>query len=119
MTLHRMFILHLPFGVDMLISLTELIVLAALLALFTVLIIKSVFIGVKGGREGLEGQTASVTDDFLDGTGRVMCMGELWRAKTAGMGGASLQKGERVRVVDSDGMTLIVERVTTDQIERQ
>ncbi len=56
------------------------------------------------GKEELLGATGEAWEDFK-GEGRVWIHSELWRARTT----RPVKKGERVRVVGMEGLTLIVE----------
>jgi membrane-bound serine protease (ClpP class) len=58
----------------------------------------------KGGQEELVGSEARVLEDF-DGSGHVRLMGERWNARST----SPLVKGQRVRVVSIDGLTVEVE----------
>lgn len=61
---------------------------------------------VRTGRRGMIGQQASVVS-WRGDRGRVRCHDEIWWAVTSGAG--ELNAGERVRVVDVHGLTLLVE----------
>lgn len=61
---------------------------------------------VRTGRRGMIGQQASVVS-WRGDRGRVRCHDEIWWAVASGAG--ELNAGERVRVVDVDGLTLLVE----------
>jgi membrane-bound serine protease (ClpP class) len=55
------------------------------------------------GHEGMVGGSAEALEDFTE-TGAVWAFGERWKARTD----TPVSKGETVRVVDVDGLTLIV-----------
>lgn len=55
------------------------------------------------GPQGMIGGTAEVLEDFSE-TGYVWAFGERWRARTL----TPVKKGDRVRIVDLEGLTLIV-----------
>ncbi len=60
------------------------------------------------GREGLIGETGTAESDFeKDGSGNVLVMGELWKAKSR----EDLKKGDRVRVILVENMVLEVEKI--------
>jgi len=61
----------------------------------------------EAGKEELVGEIGKVVED-LDPEGIVKLRGELWRAET---NGENIPVGERVRVVEVRGLTLIVEKV--------
>jgi len=57
-----------------------------------------------------------VTSERLAPTGYVQIRGELWRAEVTN-GGSSIEKGERIRVMEIEGLTLLVQaedKETTD-----
>ena len=56
------------------------------------------------GRENFPGKLAVVSDDFVDGTGRVQLDGALWQAKAE----QKLKQGDHVTVVKIKGLTLTV-----------
>ena len=60
---------------------------------------------VSTGAEGLVGKGGEVVEPFSEGSGRVRVHGEIWAARNQGR----LTRGERVRVVKVDGLTLEVE----------
>ena len=61
------------------------------------------------GPEALLGETG-VAQDALDGPGAgwILVRGELWRARVR-PGASPVAKGERVRVVETDGTILVIE----------
>ncbi|MCI0510249.1 nodulation efficiency protein NfeD [Chromohalobacter marismortui] len=62
----------------------------------------------QGGQEEMIGQEATVLADF-QGQGKVMVHGERWQARCA----APVARGQRVRIVSNEGLTLVVEPMTT------
>ena len=63
---------------------------------------------VSTGQQGMIGLEAVAVSDFdAEGTGQVMCHGEIWRAKSEG---STFLKGDAGTVKETDGMTLIVVR---------
>ena len=62
----------------------------------------------EAGREELVGQVGKVVEE-LDPEGVVKLHGELWKAESRD--GSRIQVGDRIRVVEVRGLTLIVERV--------
>lgn len=60
------------------------------------------------GLEGLVG-TEVVTVDELDPEGMVSCQGEYWKATSAN--GERIEKGQRVRVLKVEGLSLLVEKI--------
>ena len=58
------------------------------------------------GPEALIGEVGEAVED-LDPEGMVLVEGELWRARARG---GRVRRGEKVRVVEVDGLTLVVER---------
>ncbi|WP_280568001.1 nodulation protein NfeD [Chromohalobacter sp. 296-RDG] len=70
------------------------------------------FVGMRqrrpqGGQEEMIGQEATVLGDFQE-QGKVMVHGERWQARCA----SPVARGQRVRVVSSEGLTLVVEPMT-------
>ncbi len=65
------------------------------------------------GREELIGRTAETTSAFKN-EGRVRVRGEDWQARTR----QPVQRGQRVRIVDIDGLTLIIEPETEAHMEK-
>jgi membrane-bound serine protease (ClpP class) len=59
---------------------------------------------VTTGAEGLIGQAAEVIEPCAP-RGRVRIRGEIWNARCS----VAAERGERVRVVEVDGLTLVVE----------
>jgi membrane-bound serine protease (ClpP class) len=55
------------------------------------------------GHEGMVGAIAVALEDFTE-NGAVWAFGERWKARTE----TPVRKGDKVRVVDVDGLTLIV-----------
>ena len=62
------------------------------------------------------GTHGSVRRDLVPG-GTVYASGEEWTARTTD--GSSLDRGAPVRVVGHDGLTLIVERLRTDEMTQR
>ncbi|MDV6317796.1 nodulation protein NfeD [Chromohalobacter sp. HP20-39] len=70
------------------------------------------FVGLRerrpqGGQEEMVGQEATVLADF-QGQGKVMVHGERWHARCA----SPVARGQRVRIVSNEGLTLVVEPIT-------
>ena len=111
----RVYIFKLPFDYTLSLSTTELIVWGSVLLVVLVLIVKSFFIEVGGGREGLVGQSASAIDDFSEKDefyeGNVMCMGEIWTAKA----NIPIKKGDRSIVFKSEGLILFLRSEVTNE----
>ncbi|MCK0767417.1 NfeD family protein [Chromohalobacter canadensis] len=61
----------------------------------------------QGGQEEMIGQEATVLADF-QGQGKVMVHGERWQARCA----SPVARGQRVRIVSNEGLTLVVEPMT-------
>jgi Membrane-bound serine protease (ClpP class) len=81
-----------------------------------------VFIAYKGlkaqlqksfvGLESLIGELGEVIDDFENGKGKVFIAGEIWDAETeTNLPGEEIKKGDKVKVISTKGMRLIVEKV--------
>jgi membrane-bound serine protease (ClpP class) len=81
-----------------------------------------VFIAYKGlkaqlqksfvGLESLIGELGEVIDDFKDGKGKVFIAGEIWDAETeTNLPEEEIKKGDKVKVISTKGMKLIVEKV--------
>jgi len=102
----RVYIFELPFDYTLYITSTELLFWGALLVIVFTLIIKSFFIKVQGGREGLVGQKAVALSDFTRAddkfAGQVQCMGEIWAAKSC----FPMKKGNCSTVSQSEGLIL-------------
>lgn len=56
------------------------------------------------GLEAYPGKRAIVSDDFIDGTGRVQLEGALWKAKAS----EQLKQGDQVTIINVEGLTLTV-----------
>jgi membrane-bound serine protease (ClpP class) len=56
------------------------------------------------GLEAYPGKLAIVSDDFIDGTGRVQLEGALWKAKAS----EQLKQGDQVTIINVEGLTLTV-----------
>jgi membrane-bound serine protease (ClpP class) len=61
---------------------------------------------VRTGAEGMVGKRGEVIEAFDGGSGRVRVYGESWSARSSG---GRLSRGERIRIVAVDGLTLEVE----------
>jgi membrane-bound serine protease (ClpP class) len=81
-----------------------------------------VFIAYKGlkaqlqksfvGLESLIGELGEVIDDFENGKGKVFIAGEIWDAETeTNLPEEEIKKGDKVKVISTKGMKLIVEKV--------
>ena len=88
------------------------IVMAILLGLFFLFgaatVVKAHRKKPEAGREELVGEVGKVVED-LDPEGVVKLHGELWKAESKD--GKSIPVGEKIRVVEVKGLTLIVERI--------
>ena len=62
------------------------------------------------GREALIGRTGIAYTD-IDLYGLIRIDNELWKAETS----IPVKKGEKVRITDMNGLSLLVESVTTDE----
>jgi membrane protein implicated in regulation of membrane protease activity len=104
----RIFIFELPFNYTLYLSSTELLFWGLILCIVFVLIIKSFFMKVQGGREGLVGKSVVALDDFSrvgeNYEGQVFCVGEIWSAKAD----IPIQKGYRSTVSSSEGLKLFI-----------
>ncbi|MBD3169596.1 MAG: nodulation protein NfeD [candidate division Zixibacteria bacterium] len=93
------------------VSLSVIIVVVAATAAFFIFAvgfaIKAQKKQVTTGTEGLIGQKAKVYNDFSDGKGQVLLHGERWRAES----GQELKKGDNVKVVSIDNLTVKVEKI--------
>ena len=78
----------------------------ALIVLTVGLLVKIRRRRVTTGLETYPGKTALVSDDFIDGEGRVQMNGALWKAKTEKE--HDVKQGEHVIIVDVKGLTLTV-----------
>ncbi len=58
------------------------------------------------GVEGITNEAGAVSDDFVEGKGRIFIEGEYWDAVCA----EPLKKGDRVRVLEVKGLTVRVEK---------
>jgi membrane-bound serine protease (ClpP class) len=68
---------------------------------------KTNLLKIKTGKEALIGSVGLAVND-LKPNGEIRVMGEFWRAKVKGMW---INKGEKVEVVDMEGMSLVVKPV--------
>ena len=83
---------------------------SALLIILTIsLLIRIRRKGVTTGTETYSGKVALVTDDFIQGNGRVLLNGSLWSACCNE--GPQFKRGDKVTVTHIDGLTLTVERL--------
>jgi membrane-bound serine protease (ClpP class) len=89
---------------------------AGLLLLVLTMLMRSRRRAVVTGGAALIGATANVTE-WADGAGRVRLGGELWHARGASNQAAALRPGERVKVLDRDGLVLLVERIADQQLK--
>ncbi|MEK6771948.1 MAG: nodulation protein NfeD [Pseudomonadota bacterium] len=64
---------------------------------------------VVSGEEQMIGLTGEALEDFAQGAGRVRAHSEDWQARAA----APIRRGQRIKVVSRDGLTLVVEPYTT------
>ena len=65
--------------------------------------------GARTGRSGLIGEIG-IVKQTIDPEGKVFVHGELWKARSA----SALETGQTVRVVEIEGLTMIVEAVPSD-----
>jgi membrane-bound serine protease (ClpP class) len=59
------------------------------------------------GKEGMEGEEGIAIDNFISGEGYIKVHGEIWRASSVD----EIKKGEKVKVLKVDGLTLEVIKV--------
>jgi membrane-bound ClpP family serine protease len=89
-------------------SVAELFFWGTVLLIILVLTIKSFFVRVQCGREGLVGKKTSALADFSKKgkvyEGQVLCMGEIWAAKAD----FPVSKGENFFVYHSEGLVLFL-----------
>jgi membrane-bound ClpP family serine protease len=93
----------------------ELFFWGVVLLVVSILIIKSFFIRVQGGREGLVGKKASALAEFVRNgevyEGKVICIGEIWSAKAD----FPVNKGENLVVSNSKGLVLFLNSKSEDE----
>ncbi|MCL2147160.1 MAG: hypothetical protein FWH52_05065 [Synergistaceae bacterium] len=116
----RVFVLKLPFDYTMYLSSMELYILSAVLLLIILfLTIKSFFLKVQGGREGVAGQKTKALGDFSKNgevyEGQVFCMGEIWNAKAD----YPIMKGDSSIVSYSEALVLYIYKRNTEQIQEK
>jgi len=115
--MNRIFTFELPFDYAFYLTPKELFFWGALLLVVIVLIVKSFFIKVQGGREGLANQKVVVLSDFSMKNekyeGQVLCMGEIWNGRSD----FPLKKGDRSVVSYSKGLMLFLSAAKTDEEE--
>jgi len=106
----RLFILELPYNYTIYLSQRELIFWILVTCVIFALIIKSFFVKVQGGREGLIGQNVAALNDFSREDdiyiGQVLCMGEIWTAKAD----FPIKKGTRLFVSSSEKLVLFLSK---------
>ncbi len=96
------------YRVDIGILVPSLVLTLAIVGLLTARTIALRRLPATTGAAGMVGETARVVEPFAGGSGRVHLYGEYWDA----LGPSDLQPGDRVRVVQMEGLTLRVERRT-------
>ena len=116
----RVFVLELPYNNILFFSQRELMFWGIVLCVIIVLIIKSFFVKVQGGREGIIGQNTVALNDFSRNgdiyKGQVLCMGEIWTAKAD----FPIMKGSRSKVSGSEKLVLSLRKydsVNNDDID--
>ncbi|RMG61660.1 MAG: nodulation protein NfeD [Calditrichaeota bacterium] len=67
------------------------------------------------GREGLVGLVGEALETFQKGRGQVLVEGEIWQAYSDN----SVRKGDKIRVVAMEGLTLKIERVNGSHTEKK
>ncbi len=78
-----------------------------LICIFVPLILKSRYRKAMGGQEGLIGKKGAAQSDFgMERQGKIYVHGELWNA----LSDEKIKKGEKVIVVEIDGLTLKVKK---------
>jgi membrane-bound serine protease (ClpP class) len=105
------------YGLSVSVIIASTVFSAGLLLLVLTLLVRSRQRAVVTGGAALIGASASVTE-WAEGAGRVRLGGELWHARAASSRAAALRPGERVKVLDRDGLVLLVERVA-DQLPKE
>jgi membrane-bound ClpP family serine protease len=90
------------------------IVILILAAFFYYLMIKSMRAKVQTGLEKMIGGEARVLEN-IDPEGKVSFKGEIWTAKTRGK---RFDEGSRVRILDAEGLVLIVGAPDDDENQR-
>lgn len=59
------------------------------------------------GREALAGLTGTAAENFKNGEGRVLVLGEIWQGESAD----KIREGDSVRVVKKEGYKVVVEKI--------
>jgi len=90
------------------------IVILILAAFFYYLMIKSMRAKVQTGLEKMIGGEARVLEN-IDPEGKVSFKGEIWTTKTRGK---RFDEGSRVRILDAEGLVLIVGAPDDDENQR-
>ena len=91
--------------------LPSLLVIAIIVIWVLYLVTKVQLKSTKLGMEGLVGMIGEVIE-WEENKGKIKIRGEIWKAETT-RGNNNLSKGTKVRVVDTLGLTLIVEPIQT------
>jgi len=106
--MYRVYIIELPFEYTLNLTTTDLILGGALLLFILMLTVKSFFIKVQGGSEGLVNQRVVALGDFLGKgeifEGQVLCMGERWIARAD----FPVKKDDCLFVSHSEGLILFL-----------
>ena len=106
----KVFVFELPFDYTLNLTTMELLFWGLVILVILIFTIKSFFLEVRGGREGLSGQSVVALEDFLRKDeiyeGKVQCMGEIWIARAD----FSLKKGDRSIVSKSEGLILFLNK---------
>ncbi len=84
-------------------------IVSAFFAVVAGLAFKAQVAGARTGRSGLIGEIGTVKQT-IDPEGKVFVHGELWKARSA----SALETGQTVRVVEIEGLTMIVEAVPSE-----
>jgi len=95
--------------ISMGVIITTVIVITALFALLAWLVIKAHRRKAMTGESGMIGEIGEVLADFVNGTGSVKVMGEIWSAESDGR--TELQKGSKVKIVNIHDLKLNVQKV--------
>jgi len=106
--MYKIFIFELPFDYTLRLSSMEILFMGVLLLIIFILTVKSFFIKVQGGSEGLVNQSVVALGDFSEKgeiyEGQVLCMGERWIARAD----FPVKKDDRLIVSYSEGLILFL-----------
>ncbi len=85
------------------------ILLAAIFVLILVLVVKTYKNRIQTGEEGLIGEIGEAVST-INPEGKVFLHGEWWNARSD----EKIKKGDKIKVISKDGMTLIVKKIDKD-----